>query len=63
MEERYLEAMQNIEKEYIDENGFIKKKDKYHEKMDYILLILIKNLGYTKIVDEYIKAKVNFYYI
>ena len=67
MEEKYLKKLEEIMKEemHVSPKGrsiWCEDEERLHRICDEILIELIKELGYKKIVEKYEEAKFYFWY-
>lgn len=69
LEITYLKKILNIKNKYLKENkiSFYGKyycldEESLHKELDEVLIKLIKELGYNKIVEEYLEAEEYFWY-
>ena len=60
-EEKYLKEMKEIEAELLYALSGVDEEE-LHIKMDKVLIKLLRDLGYEKIVKEYKKAEKHFWY-
>lgn len=60
-EEKYLKEMKEIEAKFLYNLSGIDEEE-LHIGMDNVLVKLLRDLGYEKIIKEYRKARKHFWY-